>query len=99
MHDQLMHLVAISERPNVTIQVLPYSAGGHSGLAGAFIIADFPAAPSILFMDEISGGQVVEDATVVAVASLHFTSLRSDALPQTASRDLMMKVAEERWTP
>jgi hypothetical protein len=56
MHDQVVHLVALLERPNVTIQVLPYSAGGHSGLAGAFIIADFPAAQSILFMDEISGG-------------------------------------------
>lgn len=73
MHDQLMHLVAMSERPNITIQVLPYSAEGHSGLEGAFIIADFPASQSILFTDEISGGQVVEDAAVVAVASLHFT--------------------------
>jgi transcriptional regulator with XRE-family HTH domain len=98
MHDQVMHLAALSERRDVTIQVLPYSAGGHSGLAGAFIIADFPTAQSILFRDEISGGQVVEDGAVVAAASLHFTSLRSDALPQLASRDLMVKVAEERWT-
>ena len=98
MHDQLVHLAALSERAHVTIQVLPYSAGGHSGLEGAFIIADFPAAQSILFMDEIAGGQVVEDDAVVAVASLHFTSLRSDALPQVASRELLMKVAEERWT-
>lgn len=95
MHDQLLHLVAMSERPNVTIQILPYSAGGHSGLAGAFMLADFPNSQSILFMNEIAGGQVVEDAAVVAVASLHFSALRSDALPQLASRDLMMKVAEK----
>jgi transcriptional regulator with XRE-family HTH domain len=98
MHDQLMHLVALSERPNVTIQVLPYSAGGHSGLAGAFAIADFAAGQSILFKDEISGGQVAEEAAIVAAAALHFTSLRSDALPRAASLDLLTKVAEERWT-
>jgi transcriptional regulator with XRE-family HTH domain len=98
MHDQLVHLVALSERPNVTIQVLPFSVGGHRGLEGAFIIADFRTGPSILFLDELLGGRVVEEAEAVAEAALHFTSLRSDALPRTASRDLMMKATEERWT-
>ncbi|MGH3186310.1 MAG: helix-turn-helix domain-containing protein [Streptosporangiaceae bacterium] len=30
MHDQLMYLVEVSRRPNVTVQVVPYSAGGHT---------------------------------------------------------------------
>jgi transcriptional regulator with XRE-family HTH domain len=34
MHDQLAHLVDLSRKPNVTIQVVPYDAGGHSGLLG-----------------------------------------------------------------
>lgn len=96
MHDQLMHLVTASELPNVTIQILPYSAGRHIGLLGAFIIADFHAAQSIVFKDDISGGQVVEDADVVSEVALHFSSLRSEALPKAASRDLILKVAEER---
>ena len=98
MHDQLLHLIALSERPNVTIQILPYSAGGHRGLEGAFVLADFRTEQSILFLDELLGGRVVEDAEAVAEASLHFTSLRSDALPQMVSRDLMAKAAEEQWT-
>jgi hypothetical protein len=99
MHDQLMHLVAASELPNVTIQILPSSAGGHSGLLGAFIIADFPAEQSIVFLDDLLGGRVAEDATAVSEAAVHFSSLRSEALPKAASRDLILKVAEERWTP
>jgi hypothetical protein len=99
MHDQLMHLVGASERPNVTIQILPSSVGGHSGLAGAFIIADFRTEQSIVFTEHLLGGQVIEDADAVAEAGLHFSSLRSEALPKAASRDLMMKAAEERWTP
>jgi len=96
MHDQLMHLVAASELPNVTIQVLPYSAGGHRGLEGAFVIADFPTEQSIVFLDDLLGGHVVEDALGVAEAAVHFSSLRSEALPKAASRDLILKVAEER---
>jgi transcriptional regulator with XRE-family HTH domain len=98
MHDQLVHLLAVSERPNVTIQVLPFSAGGHKGLQGAFMIADFRNEPSIVFVDEILGGRVVEDADAAAEAALHFNTLRSEALPKVASRDLMAKAAEERWT-
>jgi transcriptional regulator with XRE-family HTH domain len=99
MHDQLMHLIAASQLPNVTIQVLPYSAGGHSGLEGAFVIADFLAEQSILFLDDLLGGRVIEAALVVSEATLHFNSLRSEALPKAASRDLILKAAEERWTP
>jgi transcriptional regulator with XRE-family HTH domain len=98
MRDQLDHLTAMSHRPNVTIQVVPYAAGGHSGLLGAFIHADLPAAPSIVFMEDASGGRVAEDASAVAKVALCFEALRSDALPKAASRDLIAKVARERWT-
>jgi hypothetical protein len=97
MYDQLMSLVTMSKLPNVTIQVLPSSLGVHSGLAGAFIIADFANEPSIVFLEDLVGGHVAEDAPVVAEAALHFSTLRSEALPKTASRELIAKVAEERW--
>ena len=34
MSEQLEHLIAMSRLPTVTIQVVPYAAGGHSGLLG-----------------------------------------------------------------
>lgn len=70
---------------------------GHSGLAGAFVIADFANEPSIVFLEHLVGGNVDGDAPVVAEASLHFSTLRSEALPKTASRELIAKVAQERW--
>lgn len=33
MREQLKHLIEISEQPNVTLQVMPFSFGGHSGRA------------------------------------------------------------------
>ena len=41
MRDQLHHLIEVSERPNVTVQVLPFSAGANPGLDGAFAVLHF----------------------------------------------------------
>jgi hypothetical protein len=98
MHDQLVHLVEMSTMPNVTIQVVPYTSGGHSGLAGAFIVADFVDQPSIVWLDDAAGSRVAEDAATVSFAALRFDALRSEALPKAASRDLIAKVAKEEWT-
>jgi transcriptional regulator with XRE-family HTH domain len=96
MHDQLGHLMGLSRKPNVTIQVVPYDAGGHSGLLGAFVIADRPSAARIVFIEDVTGGRVSEDAATVAEVVLRFDALRSEALPKGASRTLMEEV-EGRW--
>ena len=96
MHDQLAHLVEMSRKPHVTIQVVPYDAGGHSGLLGAFVIANRAKDRSIVFIEDVTGGRVSEDAATVAEVALHFDALRSEALPKSASRTLMESVAE-RW--
>lgn len=98
MHEQLVYLVEMSQQPHITIQVVPYSAGGHSGLLGAFIIAELPAAQRIVFVEDVLGGRAAGDATEVSEAGLRFESLRSEALPKAASRDFIAKVAKERWT-
>ena len=98
MRDQLEHVLGMSQLSNVTIQVVPYSAGGHSGLLGAFIIADLPTSQSILYMDDASGGRVAEETATVSDVAYSFDTVRSDALPKTASRDLIVKVSKERWT-
>jgi transcriptional regulator with XRE-family HTH domain len=43
MHDQLAHLLDISERPNLTIRVLPYRAGTLAGPEGGFTLLTMPA--------------------------------------------------------
>jgi transcriptional regulator with XRE-family HTH domain len=98
MHDQLEHVTAMSMLPNVTVQVVPYSAGGHGGLLGAFIVADLPTSQSILYMDDASGGRVAEETATVSEVAYSFDTVRSDALPKTASLDLIAKVNKERWT-
>jgi transcriptional regulator with XRE-family HTH domain len=100
MYDQLLHLADASCRPSVTVQVVPVEVGAHVGLLGAFIIAGFDdGAPSILYAERAVEGQTIERSAQVKKAALAFDRLRAEALPQGASRDLIGKVAEERWTP
>jgi transcriptional regulator with XRE-family HTH domain len=40
--EQIEHLVKMADRPSIRIQVLPYSAGGHSAAGGPFSILRFP---------------------------------------------------------
>ena len=98
MHDQLMYLVEMSRRPNITVQVLPYSAGGHTGLLGAFTVADLDGNPGTVNVEDITDGRVFEDPGMVSRVTLRYKSLQSEALPKGASRELIARVAEERWT-
>src|SRR6266568_2265640 len=51
MSVQAEHLVEMAARPNVVIQVIPAEVGSHVGLNGAFVIADFAASPSIVYLE------------------------------------------------
>jgi uncharacterized protein DUF5753 len=97
MHEQLAHLAAMSRRPNITVQVVPYSAGGHTGLLGAFVTADLDNAPSIVYVEDITYGRTSEDPATVSRVTLHYKSLQSEVLPKGASHELIARVAEERW--
>jgi transcriptional regulator with XRE-family HTH domain len=94
MQDQLLHLADLAQRPGITIEIIPFSAGEHYGLLGACAIADIADRPSIVYLETIADGFVVETASTVADVILTFDTLRSEALPRGASRDLIMRQAE-----
>jgi transcriptional regulator with XRE-family HTH domain len=39
---QLEHLLELNARPNISIQVLPFSVGAHPGMRGSFTVFEFP---------------------------------------------------------
>jgi transcriptional regulator with XRE-family HTH domain len=98
MHDQLTHLLHVSERSSITVQVVPAEAGAHVGLLGAFSIAAFVNAPGIVYLDTPDQGQIMERPSAVAKISEIFDQVRAEALPRGVSRDLIRRVAEEQWT-
>jgi transcriptional regulator with XRE-family HTH domain len=94
MHDQLAHLVKVSGRPNISVEIVPASTGANAGLGGGFQLASCDGAPDILNMSGVEdvtseGRSLLRRATVV------FDLVRGDALPRTASRALISEAAEQ----
>jgi hypothetical protein len=93
MRDALRHLAEMSRRPNVTVQVLE-DPGGHVGLSGAFNIAEIPGSSGTVFLDDGLDGHCADDSPSIAEMSVRFRWLQSEALPATASRALIERMAE-----
>jgi Domain of unknown function (DUF5753) len=70
MRAQVEHLVEVAQRPSVLIQVIPLEVGAHEGVNGAFVIAEFASAPSIVFLETALTGLVAERPEDVAAVRL-----------------------------
>jgi hypothetical protein len=97
MYEQCVRALDVSRMPNVSLAVLPYTAGGHIGLSGACTIVVRDESPRIVNLDDLADGRVSEDAAIVRRVALRFRSLQHEALPGVASRDMIARVAEELW--
>jgi hypothetical protein len=97
MRDQVAHLLEMDTLPNIVIQVIPTSVGAHEGFRGPFTIADFADAPSAGYQDTAVRGQVVEASEDVMALAVMWETLKAEALPRSASRELMEEVARS-WT-
>lgn len=53
---QLDHLIALSERPNVRLQVAPFHFGGHAAAGGPFTILRFAESdlPDIVYLEQLT---------------------------------------------
>ena len=97
MYDQLIHLVDVSERPNISVHVVPSGVGAHAGLSGDISLASGDANPDVLHTDAVPEGHTTETRSLVRRAAVTFERIRRDALPCVQSRDLILEVANEQW--
>jgi hypothetical protein len=95
-YQQLAHVTDMSRRSCITVQVVSSPTGAHLGLAGAFMIAGSTGKPDTMYIDAIEG-QTIKDRSLVAKFAIAFDDIRSEALPASMSRELIMREAEETW--
>jgi hypothetical protein len=81
------HLVEMAQRTSILIEVIPLDVGAHEGVNGAFVIADFADAPSIVYLETALTGLVVERPEDVAAVALSYETLRAEALSRSGSLD------------
>jgi transcriptional regulator with XRE-family HTH domain len=91
MADQLRHLIAMTERPNVTLRLLPFEAGEHPGLDGAFSVLEFadPEDGRIVCVEAMTSTLYLERTRDVGVYRLAFDQLQSRALGPEETIDIV----------
>ncbi|HEY1627731.1 MAG TPA: helix-turn-helix transcriptional regulator [Streptosporangiaceae bacterium] len=96
MAGQLTHLAGLSgDFPNITVQVLPFSAGAHAAVASASLaILRFPDAPSlgVVYLEALTGGVYLENPQDVARYIRAFAMLRSAALTTAESSRMLSQM-------
>ena len=67
MRAQLKHLIEMSQRPNVSVQVIPFKAGGHAAAGGPFSLLRFDEVdmPDVVFLEQLHTAQYLDKADVV----------------------------------
>jgi transcriptional regulator with XRE-family HTH domain len=97
MRMQLRHLLAMSDRPGFTLQVLPFDSGAHASHSGAFSILEFPERtdPDVVYLESVAGIIFLEKDKDVRVCAEAFDRLRASALSPAASADLVARLARE----
>jgi hypothetical protein len=95
MQEQLQHLRAASDLPNVTVQIFPFAKGSHPGLGGAFSLLEFEADPPVTYVDSPAGNLYLEKERDVRRFVQSFDLLRASALDPDESTALIERAAEE----
>ncbi|MFE9678433.1 helix-turn-helix transcriptional regulator [Streptomyces sp. NPDC006259] len=92
--EQLSAILEIGKRKNVTVQVLPFSAGFLAGYSSAFYSFSFDEEPTVeaVAMDNLRGTSVLEGAEDLATYANAYDLLRSSALAPDASAKLIRGV-------
>lgn len=104
MVGQLSRLIEAAELPNVSIRVLPFAAGPHSGaVAGSFVILDFPATkggraapePPVAYSESLTGALYLDKPDELAAYRAAWKSLETLALDEAQSTDMIKRIIGE----
>jgi hypothetical protein len=94
---QLHRLIEAAELPHVTLQVVPFSRGGHAAASGAFTVLRFeePDLPDVVYIEQLTGAVYLDQRPDVEHYLEVADQLSGEALTPVASRLFIEQVAKE----
>ena len=95
MREQLEALLDATRHPNVTLQVIPFSAGGHAAAGGSFSILRFPDEDlsDVIYVEQLTSAIYLDkrddvDYYTAAIERLCVEAETPDATPRIVERIL-----------
>ena len=97
MRRQLRRLIEVAEKPNVTLEVIPFAAGLHPGMKGPFEIIEFadPSDKDIVFLESPRGDIISDDPEETLSYREAFERLGKATLSPRDSLSRLAGIADE----
>nr|WP_306322201.1 MULTISPECIES: DUF5753 domain-containing protein [unclassified Streptomyces] len=93
--EQLRHLAEVAEWSNVTLQVLPFSAGLHGLNSTDVMFLRLPDGRTVAYVENAYEGELIEKNVAVERLQRAYDALRDLALSAAESRKLILRMLEE----
>jgi transcriptional regulator with XRE-family HTH domain len=97
MRAQLKHLREVADLPQVTIQAVPFSRGGHAGAGGSFSVLRFaePDLPDVVYIEQLTSALYLDRRTEVDHYMEVMNRLSADALTPRETLRFIGEVADQ----
>ncbi|MEU4832563.1 helix-turn-helix transcriptional regulator [Streptosporangium sp. NPDC023615] len=96
MCEQIDHILRALELPNVTVQIVPFSVGGHAAAGGPFSVLRFsqPDLPDVVYMEQLTSAVYLEKREDVDRYLEVMERLCIEAEPTTRTREILLGIRE-----
>lgn len=105
MIDQLTLLTTLADRPNISLRVLPFTAGPHRSSEGPFVILDFPREspardpePTTVYHEKPTGALYLDQPHEAEAYDAIWNDLAAKALDPPESKRLIQQTMTTRWS-
>jgi hypothetical protein len=97
MRAQLFHLIEIARLRHVTLQIVPFSQGGHAGASGSFSILRFAERdlPDVVYIEQLTSAIYLDQRPDVEHYMEVVDQLSGEALTPAGTARFLEKVALE----
>jgi Domain of unknown function (DUF5753)/Helix-turn-helix domain len=97
MRAQLSHLADVTAMPQVTVQIMPFSHGGHAAAGGSFTILRFAEAdvPDVVYIEQLTSALYLDKREDVDHYLEVMNVLSTEALTPAESADFLAEILRE----
>jgi len=94
LRGQIEALIELSERQNITLQVIPFSAGGHAATGGAFSLLRFPERDmsDVVYIEHMTSALYLDKRDDLDIYATAMDSLCVEADPPNKTADILADV-------
>lgn len=97
LRNQIRHLLEVADLPRVTIQILPYSVGGHAAASGSFSILRFIEAelPDIVYAEQLTSALYLDRRQDLELYLQVMDTLSAQAEPPQRTPEILSQILAE----